>query len=93
MIVARFKSQCRPDRADEVATAIAAVEAPSRGAVGVALRRSPQPRDPNVLFAALLRRRLRDREAARPSLSAEFRSSGREAAMLGVVAYERRQGW
>ena len=35
MIVARFKVQCRPDRTDEVAAAIAAVEAPSRELPGV----------------------------------------------------------
>ena len=35
MIVARFKVQCRPDRTEEVAGAIAAVEAPSRGLPGV----------------------------------------------------------
>jgi quinol monooxygenase YgiN len=35
MIVARFKVQCRPERADEVAAAIAAVEAPSRELPGV----------------------------------------------------------
>jgi quinol monooxygenase YgiN len=35
MIVGRFKVQCRPDRTDEMAAAIAAVEAPSRGLPGV----------------------------------------------------------
>ena len=35
MIVARFRVCCRPDRADEVAAAIAAVEAPSRALPGV----------------------------------------------------------
>ena len=35
MIVARFKVQCRPDRTDEVAAAIAAVQAPSRELPGV----------------------------------------------------------
>lgn len=35
MIVGRFRIQCRPDRSDEVAAAIAAVEAPSRELPGV----------------------------------------------------------
>jgi quinol monooxygenase YgiN len=35
MIVARFKVQCRPERTEEVAAAIAAVEAPSRALPGV----------------------------------------------------------
>ncbi len=35
MIVARFKVQCRPDRTEDVAAAIAAVEAPSRRLSGV----------------------------------------------------------
>jgi quinol monooxygenase YgiN len=35
MIVARFKVQSRPERTDEVAAAIAAVEAPSRKLQGV----------------------------------------------------------
>jgi quinol monooxygenase YgiN len=35
MIVARFKVQCHPENAEEVAAAIAAVEAPSRGLPGV----------------------------------------------------------
>jgi quinol monooxygenase YgiN len=35
MIVARFRVHCRPDRTPEVATAIAAVEAPSRLLPGV----------------------------------------------------------
>jgi quinol monooxygenase YgiN len=35
MIVARFKVQSRPERTDEVAAAIAAVEAPSRKLPGV----------------------------------------------------------
>ena len=35
MIVARFKIRSRPDRTDEVAAAIAAVEAPSRKLPGV----------------------------------------------------------
>lgn len=35
MIVARFKVQCRPEYTDEVAAAIAAVEAPSRELPGV----------------------------------------------------------
>ena len=35
MIVARFKIQCRPERTEEIATAIAAVEAPSREHGGV----------------------------------------------------------
>jgi quinol monooxygenase YgiN len=35
MIVARFKVRCRPDRADAVAAAIVAVEAPSRALPGV----------------------------------------------------------
>jgi quinol monooxygenase YgiN len=35
MIVARFKVECRPDRSEEFAAAIAAVEAPSRDLPGV----------------------------------------------------------
>jgi len=35
MIVARFKVQCRPERSEEMAAAIAAVEAPSREIPGV----------------------------------------------------------
>jgi quinol monooxygenase YgiN len=35
MIIGRFKVQCQPDRADEVAAAIAAVEGPSREIPGV----------------------------------------------------------
>ena len=35
MIVARFRVQCRPDCTEEVAAAIAAVEAPSRELPGV----------------------------------------------------------
>lgn len=35
MIVARFKVQCRPERSEEFAAAIAAVEAPSRELPGV----------------------------------------------------------
>ena len=35
MIVGRFKVECRPERADEVAAAIAAVEGPSRRLPGV----------------------------------------------------------
>jgi quinol monooxygenase YgiN len=35
VIVARFRVQCRPEHADEVAAAIAAVEAPSRALPGV----------------------------------------------------------
>jgi|SRR5690349_4152167 len=35
MIIGRFKVRCRPDRADEMAAAIAAVEAPSRELPGV----------------------------------------------------------
>ena len=35
MIVARFVVRCRPERTEEVATAIAAVEAPSRELPGV----------------------------------------------------------
>jgi quinol monooxygenase YgiN len=35
MIVARFKVRCRPERTEEMAAAIAAVEAPSREIPGV----------------------------------------------------------
>ncbi len=35
MIVGRFKVQCQPDRSEEMAAAIAAVEAPSRDLPGV----------------------------------------------------------
>ena len=35
MIVGRFKVQCRPERTEEVAAAITAVEAPSRALPGV----------------------------------------------------------
>jgi len=35
IIVARFRLQCRPERAEEMAAAIAAVEAPSRALPGV----------------------------------------------------------
>ena len=35
MIVARFKVRCRPEQSDEVAAAIAVVEAPSRALPGV----------------------------------------------------------
>lgn len=35
MIVGRFKIQCQPDRTEEVAAVIAAVEAPSRQLPGV----------------------------------------------------------
>jgi quinol monooxygenase YgiN len=35
MIVARFRAQCRPERTEEMAAAIAAVEAPSREIPGV----------------------------------------------------------
>jgi quinol monooxygenase YgiN len=35
MIVGRFKVHCQPDRTDEMAAAIAAVEAPSRELPGV----------------------------------------------------------
>jgi quinol monooxygenase YgiN len=35
MIIGRFKVRCRPDRADEMAAAIAAVEAPSLALPGV----------------------------------------------------------
>lgn len=35
MIIGRFKVQCRPERAEEMAAAIAAVEAPSRALPGV----------------------------------------------------------
>jgi quinol monooxygenase YgiN len=35
MIIGRFKVQCHPDRAEEMAVAIAAVEAPSRALPGV----------------------------------------------------------
>ena len=35
MIVGRFKIQCQPERTDEVAAVIAAVEAPSRQLPGV----------------------------------------------------------
>jgi quinol monooxygenase YgiN len=35
MIVARFKVECRPERTEEVAAALAAVEAPSRALPGV----------------------------------------------------------
>ena len=52
MIVARFKVQCQPERTDEVAAAIAAVEAPSRELAGVVhfdVVRSLT--DPNTLIA------------------------------------------
>ena len=52
MIVARFKVQCRPDRTEEVASAIAAVEGPSRELSGVVhfdVTRSLT--DPNTLIA------------------------------------------
>jgi quinol monooxygenase YgiN len=52
MIVARFKVQCQPDRTDEVAAAIASVEAPSRKLPGVVhfdVARSLT--DPNTLIA------------------------------------------
>lgn len=35
MIVARFTVRCRPERTDEMASALAAVEAPSRDVPGV----------------------------------------------------------
>lgn len=35
MIIGRFKVQCRPERAEAMAAAIAAVEAPSRALPGV----------------------------------------------------------
>lgn len=35
MIIGRFKVTCRPERAEEMAAAIAAVEAPSRALPGV----------------------------------------------------------
>ncbi len=35
MIIGRFQVRCQPDRADRLATAIAAVEAPSRALPGV----------------------------------------------------------
>ncbi len=35
MIIGRFRVQCRPDRADEMAAAITAVVAPSRALPGV----------------------------------------------------------
>jgi len=52
MIVARFRVQCRPDRTEDVAAAIAAVEAPSRTLSGVVhfdVARSLT--DPNTLIA------------------------------------------
>ena len=52
MIVARFKVQCQPERTEEVAAAIAAVEAPSRELAGVVhfdVARSLT--DPNTLIA------------------------------------------
>jgi quinol monooxygenase YgiN len=61
MIVARFKVQCRPDRTEEVAAAIAAVEAPSRELSGVVhfdVARSLA--DSNILIAVEV---FEDREA------------------------------
>ena len=52
MIIGRFKVQCRPERADEMAATIAAVEAPSRDLPGVVhfdVARSLT--DPNTFFA------------------------------------------
>ena len=52
MIVGRFRIRCRPERTDEVAAVIAAVEAPSRALPGVIhfdIARSLT--DPNVFLA------------------------------------------
>jgi quinol monooxygenase YgiN len=61
MIIARFKVQCRPERVEAVAVAIAAVEAPSRELSGVVhfdVARSLT--DPNTLIAVEV---FEDREA------------------------------
>jgi quinol monooxygenase YgiN len=71
MILARFKIRCRPDRTEEVATAIAAAEAPSRELPGVVhfdVARSLA--DPNAfvveVFEDLRRWNARTRKAKSP---------------------------
>src|SRR6478609_3739479 len=72
MIIGRFKVQCQPDRAEEVAAAIAAVEAPSRELPGVVhfdVARSLT--DPNsfVVIEVFEDRQALDRQNAQPEVA------------------------
>jgi quinol monooxygenase YgiN len=72
MIIGRFKARCDPDRADEVAAAIAAVEAPSRALPGVVhfdVARSLTEPNTFVVIEVFDDRRALQRQNAQPEVS------------------------
>lgn len=73
MIIGRFKVECRPERVDEMAAALAAVEGPSRelrGVVHFDVARSVN--DPNtfVVLEVFEDRDALDRQDAQPEVAA-----------------------
>jgi quinol monooxygenase YgiN len=73
MIIGRFKVQSRPERADEVAAAIAAVEAPSRRLPGVLhfdVARSLTEPDTFVVLEVFEDRAALDRQNAQAEVAA-----------------------
>jgi quinol monooxygenase YgiN len=72
MIIGRFKARCDPDRADEVAAAIAAVEAPSRALPGVVhfdVARSLTEPNTFVVIEVFDNRQALDRQNAQPEVA------------------------
>lgn len=72
MIAGRFKIQCRPDRVDEMAAAIAAVEGPSRKLPGVLhfdVARSVTDPDAFLAFEVFEDREAFDRQNAQPQVA------------------------
>jgi quinol monooxygenase YgiN len=72
MIVARFRVQCRPDWTEQVAAAIAAVQAPSRALPGVVhfdVTRSLTDPDEFVVLEAFSDREALDRQNAQSEVA------------------------
>jgi quinol monooxygenase YgiN len=73
MIVARFKVECRPERAEEFAATVAAVEAPSRRLPGVVhfdVARSVSEPDTFVVTEVFEDRRALERQEAQGEVGA-----------------------
>jgi quinol monooxygenase YgiN len=76
MIIGRFKVQCRPERAGQMAAAIAAVEAPSRALPGVVhfdVARSLTEPDTFVVFEVFEDRDALDRQETQAEVAEVLR--------------------
>ncbi len=89
MIIGRFEIQCRPDRVDDVAAAIAAVEAPSRALPGVVhfdVARSVTQPATFLAFEVFTDRDAFDRQNARPEV-AHLLALLRDGASVGELEW------